>query len=305
LFWYCFYRCGAVAGTLVHRYLHCLSIAVTVVVVVCFFVCLFLLPAADEYKYVFLAKNTTEKTEAASTIALWKQRYPDQPFDLEVVLATMDTRDWKTILGSSKHYHFAARGDQKDWLDYCCRACGCRPCWDRPSDKAMGYQCECPQMRGKWKKGNIIQVGAGGAEKRSDTQKLEQWIKSWKKGTFLAIRRIGPAASREEMEVRSYSMTHVCGKAKKATAFMPQTDIHEAVHDGQWYVMVQDMQLVDDDNQKWKKISGARHERLPFTMFHHVDDITMEKMPLSVLQVDWDSHCALQTFYAQDMNDDE
>ena len=45
------------------------------------------------------------------------------------------------------------------------------------------------------------------------------------------------------------------------------------------YVMVQDMQLVDEDtcNQTWKKIVGARHERLPFTMFHHVDDIAMKK----------------------------
>jgi len=304
-----FFRRGVVTGALVLTLF--IPLLFTVVVCCCWlFVCLlfFLLPAADEYKYVFLAKDTTEQQSALATIALWKTKYPDQPFDLDVLLATMDTRDWKTILGSSKHFQFAARGEQKKWLDYCCRACGCQPCWDRPSDKTMGYRCKCPDMRGKWKKGNIEQITAGGAvEKRSDTKKTESWIKSWKQGTFLAIRRIGPAATKKEMEVRSYSMTYVCGPAKQASKHMPEDQAkgHERIRKGQWYVKVQDMEVVNENNQTWKRIEGQRKERCRAAIFHHVDDIKMHKQRKGVLKVDFGSHCALQTHYAQWLNDDE
>ena len=122
--------------------------------------------------YRLLAKDTAEVQSAKETIRLWKAKYPDRPFDLEVLLAVDDTRDYKTIGGSSKHFHFSGRGDQKYEIDYCRRACGCQPCWDRPFNQPMGHGCECPEMRGQWKKG-VIQPEAVGAaaEKRSDKKK--------------------------------------------------------------------------------------------------------------------------------------
>ena len=80
---------------------------------------------------------------------------------------------------------------------------------------------------------------------------------------------------------------------------------HERIRKGQWYVKVQDMEVVNENNQTWKRIEGQRKERCRAAIFHHVDDIKMHKQRKGVLKVDFGSHCALQTHYAQWLNDDE
>ena len=265
--------------------------------------------AVDNYKYCFLAKDAAEKKSAEETIASWKTTYPDQPFELEVLLAPEDKRDYKTINNSSKHFHFSARGMQKDYIDYCRRACGCKPCWYRPSDQIMGYNCECPEMRGTWKRGKIVSVGSGSAvEKRSDDKKRLAWIKSWKKGTYLAMQRIGGAGTHEQMETRSYSLTYVWQRAVKAKKAMAATLIHEQIFKNQWYTVVSDLETENEDDQTWKKevdVVKYPKTRIPWDQFHQVDDIKMKDMGQDELQVNMDSHSELQSLYAQSLCDDE
>ena len=125
-------------------------------------------------------------------------------------------------------------------------------------------------------------------KKRLDknTKYNKKRAKKRSKKTFLAIRRIGPAATKKEMEVRSYSMTYVCGPAKQASKHMPEDQAkgHERIRKGQWYVKVQDMEVVNENNQTWKRIEGQRKERCRAAIFHHVDDIKMHKQRKGVLK---------------------
>jgi hypothetical protein len=125
----------------------------------------------------------------------------------------------------------------------------------------MGAECKCPEMAGPWFTGTIKKKAGGGpnaaAEKRSDEKRRMAWIKKWRKGTILAIDRIGQETpTHAEMKIRSYSLTHVCGPAQKAKTNMAATPVHERILKGQYYIMVQDLQVVDEETQTWKKVKG-------------------------------------------------
>ena len=62
----------------------------------------------------------------------------------------------------------------------------------------MGGGCECKEMHGEWKRGNITPTVGDSVEKRSDTQKLIDWYKTWKTGTILAWGRVD-VAQRDRM----------------------------------------------------------------------------------------------------------
>ena len=264
--------------------------------------------SADNYMHCFLAKDAKEKASAEGTVAAWRVMYPDKPFTLNIILAMDDTRDYNGIAGSSMNYMFSSRGDKIETLDYRRRACGCLGCFVRNPAKAMGAECECPEMAGPWFTGTIKKKAGGGpnaaAEKRSDEKRRLAWIKKWKKGTILAIDRIGHVTpTHAEMKIRSYNLTHVCGAARKATTNMSETPVHERILKGQYYIMVQDLQVVDEETQTWKKVKGQQKERMPFNIFHEVSDIKMINLGDGILQVHMDNHSELESHWAASLND--
>ena len=267
--------------------------------------------AADAFFYVILAKDAAEKVSMESTIETWRQLYTkangENEFELDVILALDDTRDYKTIKGSSNAYYYVGRGDQKLYIKYCRRACGCEPCWIRDPERQLGAGCECPKMRGKWMKGNIVRDGGSGgaAETRADKSKTLEWIQSWKTGTYLAFRRVGNTVpTLDEMTVRSYNLSYVCGKAEKATEEMEEDGDHERVRTGQWFVLVQDLEVVNENNQTWKKVSGTKRTRCNVGIFHEVSDIKMITRRKGVLAIDIENHSELTSHWAASLNDD-
>ena len=260
--------------------------------------------AADKYFYAVLAKDMAEQTSMEATISDWKERYTTLPFDLDVILAPTSTVDYKTINGSATHFHWLGRGQQTNKINYCRRRCGCAPCWVCDPNEPLGEGCECPQMRGKWKTGDIVKDGGGEtAITKSMAAATKEWRESWKRGTYLAWNR-GKGIPTQEMRRRCYGLCCVVSKIKKADKALKAAGVHEKVRKGGYYVMVQDLSVVSESGRKWKLEKGAKQQRCNVAIFVETEDpIKVTEVRGGCVQVDVEDHDNLMGLYAQSLGE--
>ena len=166
-------------------------------------------------------------------------------------------------------------------------------------------------MHGEWKRGNITPTVGDSVEKRSDTQKLIDWYKTWKTGTIVAWGRVDVAPG--EMSKRSYGLSRVVSKAVKATKRLKATSdasnvpIHELTMKGQWSVVVQDLVIVNEGLRKWKYNKNVTRKRCTITpksiFIDPEDEISTSEATHNNIIIGLESHDNLIDLWAAQQND--
>ena len=171
-------------------------------------------------------------------------------------------------------------------------------------NEPLGEGCECPQMRGKWKTGDIVKDGGGEtAITKSMAAATKEWRESWKRGTYLAWNR-GKGIPTQEMRRRCYGLCCVVSKIKKADKALKAAGVHEKVRKGGYYVMVQDLSVVSESGRKWKLEKGAKQQRCNVAIFVETEDpIKVTEVRGGCVQVDVEDHDNLMGLYAQSLGE--
>ena len=235
--------------------------------------------AADTFNYVYLAPTEVKKAEAEKVRKEWRAQYTKEgrnEFKLDIILAVDDTREYKTIKNSSKHYFFIGGGDNETTLQMLRRQCGCKPCHG-----SEFTDCKRKDVRGKLKTVKITRKKATSSAVLKIKEDQEEWVESWRRGDILACMRERGDMTDQQMHDRSYVLTRVLNKAKKA----PKKGIKvggglikcmERIYPGQWYVTCQDLEMVDEGERKWKFNKQSQKYVVPWRRFTETEDIEME-----------------------------
>ena len=149
-----------------------------------------------------------------------------------------------------------------------------------------------------------MQEGGGEtAVTKSKKAATKKWRESWKKGTYLAWNR-GEGTSKEAMSVRCYGLSCVVSKIQQATKALEESDRHEKVRKGGWYVIVQDLVVKNEASRKWKLKKGTQQQRCNVGIFIETEDpIKVTGMRDGCVQVDMEDHDNLMGLYAQSLNE--